>query len=92
MPSSSTPKRLIDIWLMAEAAEGRSPAQAFARLNAAINRKHDYRRAWEWRTGRRHIPTPARRYIVGAALPYALKCVGVKLTDNRLQELAEMIA
>jgi hypothetical protein len=83
----SSRKSLVDIWLLAEA-----PEQAFARLNAAINRKHDYRRAWEWRTGRRQIPSPARRFIVAAALPYALKCVGVRIAPAFLQDLAEMLA
>jgi hypothetical protein len=87
----AAPKRLAEIWLMRELADGRTPQQAFAALNAATGRRYDYRRLWEWKTGKRPIPTPARRYMIGVALPYALKCVGLKLGPDSQQRLAEML-
>jgi hypothetical protein len=90
MPARSV-KSLVDLWLQSEMAEGHDTQAAFARLNAAVGKRYDYRRAWEWRTSRRQIPSPARRYMLRASLPYALKCVGVKLSDERLNELAEML-
>jgi hypothetical protein len=85
-------ENLAGMWLADMSAKGMNATQAIKLLNSATGRSYSYKRAWEWKSGKREVPAVARRAMLRMSLRYVLRCFGVSIQDDALQELASLIS
>jgi hypothetical protein len=82
---------LTGMWLADTAMRGMTAEQAMKLLNAATGRRYNYKRAWEWKSGKRALPAVARAAMLRTSLPYILKCFGLSLPPQKSLELASFL-
>ena len=64
---------LVDSWLDAAHGLGKSQAQAIRDMNEALKSRYTSSRVNEWRDGRRVPNAAVIRYMLGFAVPYAIR-------------------
>lgn len=84
-------KGLVGMWVFAVRLNGGTLRKAVADLNAISGRRYTYKRLHDWKAGKRPVPRAAREAMLKMAMPYILRCVGVRLTKQMYDDLVEML-
>lgn len=91
-PDMTPARSLVGMWMLAVRAQGKPVTVGVVELNALAGRRYTYKRVWDWKAGRRNVPSHARRFMLRMALPYICKCVGVMPTKTLLNDLEVMLS
>jgi hypothetical protein len=88
-------KTLIESWLAAEYAAGRTKTEATAALNKATGMRYNLTRILQWEKGERDVPAKARRHLIRVALRHVLETAGVDvggLSAAELRKIADRLS
>jgi hypothetical protein len=84
-------ENLTGLWLADMALRGMTAEEAMKLLNASTGRRYNYKRAWEWKSGKRALPAVARAAMLHMSLPYVLRCFGLSLPPERSLQLSKFL-
>ena len=84
-------RRLVESWIEAERAQGRSLADAIRFLNQVLGSKVTHSRVSEWRRGI-YVPTPAATSLMLIeTLPWALRQAGLQTSPAEIAKLKDLL-
>lgn len=88
------PKNLVESWLAAEHAAGRSRTQAVKELNKACDARYRLNRTYEWQRGVREVPPRAMQHMIRVSLRYVLQTEGIgeELTRATVKRIADRLS
>jgi hypothetical protein len=88
-------KTLVDSWLAAELASGKTKSEAMRALNKACDTAYTLSRIGDWVNGKLAVPVKARPYMLRVALAYVLEDEGISanaLTTAKIKRIAERLS
>jgi hypothetical protein len=88
---ASNAANLVESWLAAERAAGKTKTQAVADLNAECQSDYSLTRIGEWANEKRPFPNRVRRIMLRIALPYVLKKHNIDTRSLRGDTLSRLI-